>query len=214
MTHIAKILVPVDLSPRSIEAARYAAFLRLQFGSELVFLHALQDGWPLRAKRKEMRDRIMNLPGAAYRFLVREGAPAATILRTVQARPKTALSRMLDGSITARALRGARCPVWAGLGDDGPPFGKPIRTILCALSLGPRASAVLRWSAGLAARLKPSRSVIHASKGLASLRLRRHPDDSGRRRHQCRGLAGSRPPAGRDSSPGGPPPCRPAGDRE
>jgi nucleotide-binding universal stress UspA family protein len=41
MTPIARILVPVDLSARSLEAAAYAVSLASEFGAELVFVHAL-----------------------------------------------------------------------------------------------------------------------------------------------------------------------------
>lgn len=175
MTPINKILVPVDLSPQSLGAARYAASLASAFGSELVFVHALDDGWPLGVIERGVRDRIMKVPGGASRILLCQGPPVPVILEMAEAervdlvlmptRGKSALSRFLDGSITAQVLREARCPVWTGLGDP-PLSNRPIRTILCGLSLGPRASSILRWSAGLATRLKASLCVIHASKGL------------------------------------------------
>lgn len=81
-------------------------------------------------------------------------------------RGRSPLTRALGGSIAAQVLRGARCPVWVGLDGLLPLLSRPIQTILCGLSLGPRASAVLRWSANLAERLKASLAVIHASKAL------------------------------------------------
>ncbi|MBZ5617780.1 MAG: universal stress protein [Acidobacteriia bacterium] len=177
MTPITKILVPVDLSARSLGAATYAASLAAEFGPELVFLHALQNGWPLAEDEGEIRDRVNATPGA-HRFLFREGSPAPVILETAEAeradliliptRGKPALARFIDGSIAAQVLRGAHCPVWIGLDNLSPLSSRPIRNILCGLSLGPRASAVLRWSADLAKRLDASLSVIHASKALES----------------------------------------------
>ena len=55
MTDVRNILVPVDLSSRSIGAARYAASLAREFKSELVFVHALQNGWPLGDAAKAVR---------------------------------------------------------------------------------------------------------------------------------------------------------------
>lgn len=141
MTPITKILVPVDLSARSLVAATYAASLAAEFGSELVFLHVLQNGWPLAEDEGEIRDRVHATPGA-HRFLFREGSPAPVILETAEAeradliliptRGKPALSRFIDGSIAARVLRGAH------------------------------------WSADLAKHLDASLSVIHESKALES----------------------------------------------
>ena len=177
MTAIAKILVPLELSELSIAAAAYAVHLAAEFGSELVFLHAIQNGWPPSQAQREIRDRIRATTDG-HRFLFREGPPVSVILNTAAAehpsliliatRRKPALARFLDGSITAQVLRGARCPVWVGLDHLVPFPGTPIRNVLCAVSLGPRTCPVLRWSLNLARTLRASLSVIHASNALES----------------------------------------------
>jgi nucleotide-binding universal stress UspA family protein len=177
MMPMTKILVPVDLSERSVGAAAYAASLAAEFRSELVFLHAIQNCWPLKPPEREIRDRI-SATAEGHRFLFREGPPVSAILSTAEAehaglilmptRAKPALARLLDGSITAQVLRGAPCPVWVGLDKLVPLWSKPIRTVLCGLSLGPRASAVLRWSANVARTFGARLSVIHADKALES----------------------------------------------
>jgi nucleotide-binding universal stress UspA family protein len=177
MTHARKILVPVDLTPRSIGAARYAASLRNAFGSELVFVHALQKGTPLGETAKGVLDAIIGPQrDTAARFVVREGAPVEVILATAKTenvdvilmptRGVPVLYRVFDGSITAQVLRAAPCPVWAGVDDLSSLSSRPIRTILCGLSLGPRADSVLRWAAGLAGQLKATLTVIHTSESL------------------------------------------------
>lgn len=172
-----RILVPTDLSDRSIETARYAASLCDELDSELVFIHALQDGWPLGRVRKDVRERVENMR-AGSRFLVREGAPAAVILATAESeraglilmptRGASTVARITGRSITARVLREAPCPVWTGLEHMAPLSERPIRTILCGLSMGPRAAAILRWAAWLSERLGAALSVVHASRGLGS----------------------------------------------
>jgi nucleotide-binding universal stress UspA family protein len=180
MTDVRKILVPVDLSSRSIGAARYATSLAREFNSELIFVHALQNGWPLGDAAKEVQDVITGTQDTTQtRFLIREGAPAAVILDSARSenvdlivmptRGVPVLYRLFDGSITAQVLRAAHCPVWAGVDDLSSHSRMPIRTILCGLSLGPRASSVLRWAAGLARQLKANLTVIHTSKSLASM---------------------------------------------
>ncbi len=176
MTAIKKILIPVDLSARSVGAAAYAASLAAEFGSELVFLHAIQN-WPLKQPEREIRDRV-NATADGHRLVFREDSPVSAILNTAEtehpdlilmsSRSKPALARFLDGSITARVLRGAQRPVWVGLDSLVPLSSRPIRTVLCGLSLGPRARAVLRWSANLARTFRARLSVIHAGKKLDS----------------------------------------------
>jgi nucleotide-binding universal stress UspA family protein len=177
MIQPAKILVPVDLSERCLSAARYAASLCDNLGSELVFVHALQNGWPLERSLKDVREQIENLRDGST-FLVREGAPAPVIVETAKSesaglilmptRGASGIARITGRSITARVLRDAPCPVWAGMEELTPLSERPIRTILCGLSMGPRAGAILRWAASLAERLGAALSVVHAGRGMES----------------------------------------------
>ena len=75
-----------------------------------------------------------------------------------------ASARWLGHSTTARVLRTAACPVWVGIGDLS--NTKPIRNVLCGLSLGPGSASVLRWASSLTDRLGAAISIVHASKGL------------------------------------------------
>jgi nucleotide-binding universal stress UspA family protein len=180
MTHFRKILVPVDLSRRSVGAARYAASVGNELGSELVFVYALQNGWPLGDAERDIWNEIVKIQGIApSKCVIREGGPVPVILDAAETeeadlilmptRGVPFLSRLFDRSITAQVLRAARCPVWAGLDDLSSLSRRPVRTILCGLSLGPRAGSVLRWAAGLAQRLKATLTVIHTSKSLESM---------------------------------------------
>jgi len=171
--------VPVDLSPRSVGAAWYAALLGSAFDSELVFVHALRDGWPLGDAEGNVQDAILRIQGSTpSKFVIREGAPVSVILEAAKTegvdlilmptRGVPFLSRLFDRSITAQVLRAASCPVWAGVDDLSSLSFRPIRTILCGLSLGPRAGSVLRWAAGLARQLRATLTVIHTSESLES----------------------------------------------
>lgn len=175
MTPITRILVPVDLRAGSLEVATYAVSLAARLGSGLVFLHALQDGWPLEPAQRKIRDGIKSA-SRGHRFLFREGEPVAAILQAAESeecdlilmptRGRPALVRLFDGSITAQVLRRAKCPVWVGLDGLLPSATKPIRTVLCGLSLAPSGQAVLRWSASLAMQFNARLSLVHSSKAL------------------------------------------------
>jgi nucleotide-binding universal stress UspA family protein len=60
--------------------------------------------------------------------------------------------RFLLGSVTAKVLHDADCPVLTGPHLEGAPDGDSIgfRKVLCALDLGPQSRAVLAWGAGIA----------------------------------------------------------------
>lgn len=174
MADFRKILVPVDLSRRSIGAVRYGEALGNEFDSELVFVHALQEGRLLGESQKRVRDKILSLNrGASDRFVIREGHPAAVILDTARieqvdlilmpTRGIPTLPRLFGRSITEEVLRSSRWPVWAGLDDLSKLALRPIRKVLCGLSLGPQTTALLRWAAAIASRLEARLSVIHTS---------------------------------------------------
>jgi nucleotide-binding universal stress UspA family protein len=175
MTPITRILVPVDLRAGSLEVANYAVSLAARLGSELVFVHALQNGWPLEPAQRKIRDGI-NTKSCGHRFLFCEGEPVAAILQAAESekcdlilmptRGRPALVRLFDGSITAQVLRRAKCPVWVGLDGLLPSATKPLRTVLCGLSLAPSGQAVLRWSASLAMQFNARLSLVHSSKAL------------------------------------------------
>lgn len=181
MSHFAKILVPVDLSAQSLATSRYALSLGAELGSELVFVHAIEDGWPLDEGHKEVHDRILHMWGEMpVRFIMREGDPATVILAAANGesadmivmptRGKNCVSRMVSRSITLRVIEGAGCPVWAGTMDDLARLsGRRIRNVLCGLSLGPRTIEVLRWAADLSRCLGADLSVVHTSPGLESV---------------------------------------------
>ena len=81
MTPLAKILLPLDLSARPLEDAAYAASFASEFGAELVFLHALQNEWPLRPGRKgdprRNQREVVRSPVSVSR-----SSPVSGILRT------------------------------------------------------------------------------------------------------------------------------------
>ncbi len=174
---IRRILIPVDLSPRSVTVAHYAAVLGNQLGAELTFVHALERGWPLHERQKDVRDEIMSIPvRGRTRSIIREGSPARVILDTsraersdlilMAARRLSPVARVFSRSLTARVLNAASCPVWTGLDHAASLTHQPIRRVLCALSLGPRSGGVLRWAAALARSLGAALTVVHANKTL------------------------------------------------
>jgi universal stress protein A len=131
------ILVPVDFSPASERAFRFAWSLASEYGSRLIVLHVAEPA-PL-ASYSELEKAIGHDSGyrrrlefelrkfqPGYHFTEVEhrlqlGDPADEIVRTAAETPcdlivmgthgRQGLERLLIGSVTTKVLRRARCPV-------------------------------------------------------------------------------------------------------
>lgn len=148
---LAKILLPVDFSERSIPAARYARSLAGHFGSEVTLLHvltppqyefgALEISGSMLAElyrgRKEQASTELKeliaaeLPGINARFVILEGEPAAQIVDFAHQERSDVIvmpthgygrfRRFILGSNTAKVLHDADCAVWTGVHMEAPP---------------------------------------------------------------------------------------------
>jgi nucleotide-binding universal stress UspA family protein len=179
MSHLKNILVPVDLSARSVGFAQYVSRFVKGKDFEVLFLHVIGPDWKLTSEQENARVRILEViresPGSLQ---FRTGEPSSVILDVAREeavdlimmspRKVPASSRLFGHSITTRILRTAACPVWMGFGDLPLLSTIPIRNVLCGLSLGPRSTSVLRWASSLTAELGATLSIVHASKRLES----------------------------------------------
>jgi nucleotide-binding universal stress UspA family protein len=78
--------------------------------------------------------------------------------------------RMLLGSVTAKVLHDAACPVWTSAHtEELPDGGQPTPSkILCAVDLMASSAALIQWTAQLAADTGASLRLIHAVPGAAA----------------------------------------------
>jgi nucleotide-binding universal stress UspA family protein len=76
--------------------------------------------------------------------------------------------RFILGSVTAKVLHDADCPVWTGVHLEQAPALRPIplRNVLCAVDLGPQSSKALCWAALLAGEFGANLTVVHAATAL------------------------------------------------
>jgi nucleotide-binding universal stress UspA family protein len=108
------------------------------------------------------------------RRLVMHGDPARVIVDTAAAEHADLIvmpthgygpfRRFLLGSVTAKVLHDAACPVWTGPHMEEAPVQGAIefRKILCALDLGPHTREVLCWGAHFAADVGAKLAMVHA----------------------------------------------------
>jgi len=190
MFSIAKILLPIDFSARSADAADAAAAVAEHFDSEIALLHVLAPRFDLplttsaqtsvlhSAQRVEAEEKMKEFRSGQWGYLkvkraLREGDPARTIVEyatdehvdliMMPTHGYGPFRRLLLGSITAKVLHDARCPVWTAahtLDASSKASARPHR-IACAVDLGPQSSGVLSWASRLAWEFGASLSVIH-----------------------------------------------------
>ena len=72
--------------------------------------------------------------------------------------------RLLLGSVTAKVLHDADCPVWTGVHMEPPPQHTPgvLERVVCAVDLGKNSEKVLGWAARIATEFHASLTVVHA----------------------------------------------------
>jgi nucleotide-binding universal stress UspA family protein len=194
MALISRILVPVVFSERCQDATRYAAALACRFHSDLVLLHVFTQPWAAYSSPegyatpppydlestltqvKEQLDQFLadELKSFSVRRVLSEGDAARTIaqyacsehcdLIVMPTHGYGPFRRFLLGSVTAKVLHDAKCPVFTGPHLEHPPalespsFGK----ILCALDLGPESHQVLEWASRFANEFGSEIAIVHA----------------------------------------------------
>jgi len=194
MKSLAKILLPVDFSERSLGAARYARTLAAHFHSELTLLHvltpphyefgALEIGGSmlteLYANRSAQVEKELETFLAAElrdvdaKRVVLEGDPARQIvdyaheenvgLIVMPTHGYGPFRQFILGSITAKVLHDADCPVWTGVHlEEAPPVQPiPFRNIVCAIDLGPQSCKALEWATAMQKEFDARLTVVHA----------------------------------------------------
>src|ERR1035438_4265336 len=72
--------------------------------------------------------------------------------------------RLMLGSVTAKVLHDAACPVWTGVHMEHVPRLEDIafRKVVCAVDLGEQSCPTLRWATEFAAEFGAGLTVVHA----------------------------------------------------
>ncbi len=194
MFSLGRIVLPVDFSERSAGAARYVHALATRFASEVTLLHvlppphyefsALEVGGTvlneLFASRvaqvgRELDEYLMEeLADISVKRLLLEGDPARKIVEYVSSihadlivmptHGYGSFRRFILGSVTAKVLHDADCPVWTSvhLEEAATAEVSEKRSVVCAVDLGPQSAKTLRWAAGMAKACGAELVLLHA----------------------------------------------------
>lgn len=197
MISFERILFPVDLSEECKQTAPFVKAMAKRFHAEVAMLHVIEfpaswygppegvswetlsDADRLRDRRREEFQEYLTdaFDGVTVRREIVEGDPASQISCYAKTK-KTGLimmpthgfgafRRLLLGSVTAKVLHDANCPVWTGVHAKGMVAhdAERCRRILCAVDTGPRDVHVVRWAMDFAAQFGAELRVIHAIAG-------------------------------------------------
>lgn len=188
MLSFPRILFPVDLSDQSRHAAPFVKALATRFHSELTLLHVLDQvpfsAWVdlpglTEARRSELSTFLaQELGGMHVEPCIEAGDPATTIARHA-IQKKISLIAMpthgygpvrsiLLGSVTAKVLHDAECPVWTASHPENLAVepGAKWHRILCAIGSDSTTDfPLLHWAAQFAAEQNVNLRLVHAVSG-------------------------------------------------
>jgi nucleotide-binding universal stress UspA family protein len=186
-----KILLPVDFSPRSADLLRTAGWLVKCFGAQATLLHVLLPETELyfaycpearvhdlrvsashEAEQKLQELAASECPDASLCRVPIEGDVAGTIVNYARwehfdlimmpTHGYGPFRRLLLGSITAKVLHDASCPIWTAVHAAAPVSPAPtIRRIACAVDLGPCSGQLLTLAKRLCEDFGAALSTIH-----------------------------------------------------
>lgn len=198
MLPLKKVLLPVDFSGRCHGAARYLHALAARFGTEVTLLHvvppphyefsSVEVGGALldelfATRTEQMRQELAHylaeeLEGVATVRILLEGDPARNIVSYAHDNQMDLIMmpthgygpfrRFVLGSVTAKVLHDADCPIWTGVHlEQAPSFDSiAFTTVVAAVDLGPQSCRTVQWAKAFASEYSARLIVVHATPSL------------------------------------------------
>jgi nucleotide-binding universal stress UspA family protein len=191
MPQLNEILFPVDLSERCGRTASAVKALTKRLGARLTLLNVPdiasvpQISYPVQRYadlRKKIRDASWNavdrflkrhFGSFSLRCVIKEGDPAQVIVDYAHKHKVDLIMmpthgygpfrRFLTGSVTAKVLHDARCPVWtsAHVERSASRVTREYRNILCAVECNSAAMPLIRWASWLARCYQATLKIVH-----------------------------------------------------
>jgi nucleotide-binding universal stress UspA family protein len=191
MPAIKHILFPYDFSEQGALAVPFVHALADRWGAQITVMSVMAPIWtapPLGMPampvpdpvemEQELRARLdvaftKDLSGLPAERITCSGDPALKITEFADSNAVDLIMipthgfgvfrSLLIGSVTAKVLHDARCPVWTATHAEEQQASKLPQTILCAMDDGARAPALLRWAADFSARTGAALKVMHVA---------------------------------------------------
>ncbi len=196
MLAIKHILFPIDFSERCCGAAPFVRAMAQRFGARITLMSVVSPFWQAASgdlsgaalvdmdelKRDlefRLRDAfVKEFAGLAVDRVAEIGDPAETITRYAHTQGPDLIMlpthgygpfrSLLLGSVTAKVLHDALCPVWTATHVEDPPALHHVagRNVLCAIDATPRSSPLIEWAAEYARNTGASLRLVHAVSGI------------------------------------------------
>jgi nucleotide-binding universal stress UspA family protein len=196
MLAIKNILFPIDFSERCCGAAPFVQGMASRFGSKITVMSVLYPFWQtgmgdpsaamavdVNALKGDLEARLSGafereFAGIPVQRVVDVGEPADVITRFAQAEGVDLIMMpthgygpfrsLLLGSITAKVLHDAECPVWTATHIEEPPARSHLacRNVLCAIDGTPKSAPLMEWAARFAKDTGAALRFVHAVSGV------------------------------------------------
>ena len=188
MTAIKHILLPFDFSAQSAQIVPYARALAGHVNARVTLLSVVPPAWELPPEGMKLAgdtppqlahslqdrlDRILvdELAGVHVARITDAGDPAFRIAAFADAHevdlimmPTHGLGlfrNLLIGSVTAKVLHDAKCPVWTAAHAETQRARALPRTVLCAVDGGSHTPALLKWAGEFCQSVGAQLTVLH-----------------------------------------------------
>ena len=195
MLPITHILFPIDFSERSMAAAPFVEAMAKRFGAKVTMLSVAppvtyggmaEPGAEYYIQPEEQRadlqkrldsTLVRELAGVPLTRVAEVGDPATAITEHAHSHGVDLIMmpthgygpfrRLLLGSVTAKVLHDAHCPVWTGAHIDEPPAQGHIapKNVLCAVDDSANTAPLIQWAAQLSRDTGASLRLIHVVPG-------------------------------------------------
>ncbi len=186
-----KILFPVDMSDNCTATAPFVEALARKFNAELTLMHVLEippayftdwygymslvDTQAIRNSRQGEFDQYLKdrFAGLHVQRILEEGDPSRIITKFAEEHATDLIMlpthgygvfrSLLLGSVTAKVLHDALCPVWTAVHvEDTPPATASFERIMCAVDLTDSSIASMRFASRLAHDFDAKLWLVHA----------------------------------------------------
>ncbi|HSP67689.1 MAG TPA: universal stress protein [Bryobacteraceae bacterium] len=195
MLAIKHILFPVDFSERCCGAVPFVRAMAQRFGARITLLSTVSPFWQAAAGDPsamlvDMDEIQRDLEARLNGTLVQEFAGFKVDRVAEIAEPAEAITRfahtqgadlimmpthgygpfrsLLLGSVTAKVLHDAQCPVWTATHIEDRPALNHLagRNVLCAIDATPKSTPLMEWAAEYAKNSGATLRLVHAVSGI------------------------------------------------
>jgi len=201
MLAIKHILFPIDFSQRCCQAAPVVHALASRFGAKITLLSAIPPIWQLgigdgagipvdmEELRRDLETRlngtfVREFKGLTVQRIAEVGDPSEVITRFAHAEGVDLIMMpthgygpfrtLLLGSVTAKVLHDAECPVWTATHTEQISMHRIAGgNVLCGIDATPQSVPLIKWAAEYAELTGAQLRLVHAISGISGWPERR-----------------------------------------